>query len=80
MIRWWPAAGVVLLIAVGLVVGKGSTSLAAGFLAGGQAHPGLARPLLVFTDGRVVVALWAFLLAIVVVRRRPRQAAVVAVA
>ena len=80
MIRWWPAAGVVLLVAVGLVVGKGSTSLDDGFLAAGQAHPGLARLLLVFTDGRVVVALWAFLLAIVVVRRRPRQAAVVAVA
>ncbi|HYJ54959.1 MAG TPA: PA-phosphatase [Mycobacterium sp.] len=80
VIRWWPVAGLALLTALGLVVGKGSTPPDDWFLAAGEAHPELGRVLLVFTDGRVVFALWAILLAIVLVRRHRRPTAVVAVA
>jgi hypothetical protein len=73
VIRWWPVGGLALLTALGLVVGKDSTALDDWFLAAGAAHPGLGRLLLMFTDGRVVCALWAILLAIVLVRRRRRS-------
>jgi len=80
VIRGWPVVGLALLTALGLVVGEGSTPLDDWFRAAGQTHPRLGRLLLLFTDGRVVFALWVILLAIVLIRRRPRPVAVVAVA
>nr|WP_159230328.1 PA-phosphatase [Mycolicibacterium vanbaalenii] len=64
---------------LGLAVGTGSTPVDDWFQDLGQTHrlPGF---LLVFTDGRVTLTVWALLLAIVVIRRRWRPAAVVAVA
>lgn len=79
MIRGWPPIGLTGLILLGLVVGKGSTPLDDWFFAVGERYPWLGR-LLVFTDGRVILALWAVVLATVLIRRRWRPAAVVAVA
>ncbi|MDZ4232192.1 MAG: PA-phosphatase, partial [Dietzia sp.] len=69
-------AGLTLL---GLAVGNGSTPLDDWFLAAGETYPWLGK-LLVFTDGRVILTLWAVVLATVLIRRRWRLAAVMAVA
>lgn len=72
-------AGLAVMTLLGLAVGRGSTPVDDWFQDLGQTH----RPigwLLVFTDGRVTLTLWAILLVIVVIRKRWRLAAVVAVA
>ena len=79
MIRGWPVVGVAGLVLLGLAVGKGSTPLDDWFLVVGETYPWLGR-LLVFTDGRVILALWAAVLATVLIRRSWRPAVVVAVA
>jgi hypothetical protein len=76
-VRWWPLVGLAGLVAVGLAVGKGTTPLDAWFTRAGEEHRLLGR-LLFFTDGRVVVAVWAIVLAATVFRGRWRLAAVVA--
>lgn len=68
-------AGLVLL---GLAVGEGSTPLDDWFHNLGDERQGL-RQLLVFTDGRVLLALWAIVLIVALVQRRWRLAAVTAV-
>lgn len=67
------------LILVGLAVGKGSTPLDDWFHDLGDRRPGL-RDLLVFTDGYVVLTLWAVVLIVALVTRRWRLAVVTAVA
>lgn len=70
--------GLALLTLLGLAVGGGSTRLDDWFQAAGAAQPGLGM-LLVFTDGRVTLALWALVLVFAALRRRWRLAAVAAV-
>lgn len=79
MLRWWPLTGLAGLTLLGLAVGRGSTPLDDGFLAAGEAYPWLGG-LLVFTDGRVMMGVWALVLSVVLYRRRWRLAAVVAAA
>ena len=78
-VRWWPLVGLMGLVAVGLAVGTGSTPLDDWFKRAGAAHPDLGR-LLVFTDGRMVFALWAVTLTVALFRRRWRLGAVIVVA
>ncbi|MDT5326333.1 MAG: hypothetical protein QOF25_3485 [Mycobacterium sp.] len=78
-VRWWPLVGLAALVALGLVVGKGSTPLDDWFTRTGEVHPFLGK-LLFFTDGRVVFVVWAIVLAATLLRRRWRLAAVIAVA
>jgi membrane-associated phospholipid phosphatase len=76
VLRWWPPIGILAMVALGLVVGDGTTRLDDWFTHAGDAHPGVAR-LLFFTQP---VVLGALLLAAVVValwRRRWRMALVV---
>jgi hypothetical protein len=77
-VRWWPLVGLAALVALGLVVGKGSTPLDDWFTRTGEEHPLLGR-LLFFTDGRVVFVACAIVVAAALVRRRWRFAAVIAV-
>jgi hypothetical protein len=77
--RWWPAAGLVGLIVVGLIVGKGSTPLDDWFRHTGDAHPGLGM-LLFFTDGRVSAAVAVSTLCASAFQRRWRLALVTLVA
>ncbi|GAB3235701.1 PA-phosphatase [Mycolicibacterium hippocampi] len=72
-------AGLAVMTLLGLAVGRGSTPVDDWFQDLGQTHRPLGW-LLVFTDGRVTLTLWAILLAIVVLQKRWRLAAVVAVA
>ena len=79
MVVWcWPVVGLALLTLLGLAVGKGSTALDDWFQVAGAAHPGVGR-LLVFTDGRVTLTLWALVLVVAALRRQWRLAAVAAV-
>ncbi|VEG51519.1 PA-phosphatase-like phosphoesterase [Mycolicibacterium aurum] len=66
------------LIVLGLAVGKGSTPLDDWFQQLGGRYPELGR-LLVFTDGRVVLTLWAIVVIVALLQRRWRLAAVAAV-
>jgi hypothetical protein len=75
-VRWWPPIGLLAMVALGLVVGRGSTRLDDWFIRAGEAHEDLGR-LLVFTDGRVTFAVWAIVLATAVFQRRWRVGAVV---
>jgi hypothetical protein len=77
-VRWWPLVGLAALVALGLVVGKGSTPLDDWFTRTGEEHP-LLGSLLFFTDGRVVFVVWAIVLTTTLLRRRWRFAAVIAV-
>ena len=77
-VRWWPLVGLAALVALGLVVGKGSTPLDDWFTRTGEEHP-LLGSLLFFTDGRVVFVVWAIVLTATLLRRRWRFAAVIAV-
>jgi membrane-associated phospholipid phosphatase len=74
-VRWWPLVGLAAMVLLGLVVGKGTTPLDDWFIRTGDAHPLLGR-LLFFTDGRVVFVAWAIVVAVALVRRRWRFAAV----
>jgi hypothetical protein len=76
--RWWPLAALTGLVALGLVVGRGSTPLDDWFKHTGSANAYLGR-LLFFTDGRVVAAAWAIVLVGAVIRRRRRLALVIVV-
>jgi hypothetical protein len=77
-IRWWPPIGLLAMVLLGLAVGKGSTPVDGWFTRFGHDHPHLGW-LLVFTDGRLVVALFAVTLVVALYRRRWRLAAVVVV-
>ncbi|WP_231750717.1 phosphatase PAP2 family protein [Mycobacterium sp. NAZ190054] len=68
----------VALVLLGLAVGKGSTPVDQWFQQLGGRHPELGY-LLVFTDGRVVVALCAVVFVAALVQRKWRLAAVTAV-
>lgn len=79
MIRWWPVLALAGLTLLRLAVGAGSTPADDVFQRLGAEHPGLGR-LLWVTDPRVVFVPWAITVAVVLLRRRWRSAAVVAVA
>jgi hypothetical protein len=75
-VRWWPLIGLSAMVALGLVVGRGSTSIDDWFTDLGHAHHVLGR-LLFFTDPRVLVGLLAVGVVVVLYQRRWRLAAVV---
>ena len=79
MARWWPVAGLAVMTLLGFAVGRGSTPVDDWFQDLGRTYQPLGW-LLVFTDGRVTLTVWAILLVIVVIRNRWRLAAVVAAA
>lgn len=74
-IRWWPLIGFVSLVLLGLLVGKGSTTIDDWFIRFGRAHRSSSL-LLSFTDARLVVALFAVAVLVALYRRRWRLAAV----
>lgn len=78
-VRWWPVAGLVGLVVVGLAVGKASTPLDDWFRHVGDVHPAVGN-LLIFTDGRVTVAIGVITLCALLFRRRWRLAIVAALA
>ena len=73
MIRFWPPIALAAMVALGLAVGKGSTSLDDWFHQYGR---GPAKWLLLFTDPRVLAILLAGTLAVAVYQRRWRLAVV----
>jgi hypothetical protein len=75
-VRWWPLIGLSAMVALGLVVGRGSTSIDDWFTDLGHAHHVLGR-LLFFTDPRVLVGLLAVGVVVVLYQRRWRLAAAV---
>lgn len=77
-IRWWPPIGLFAMVLLGLAVGKGSTPVDDWFIDFGRTHRSV-HALLHFTDGRLVVALFAVTLVVALHRRRWRLAAVVVV-
>ena len=77
-VRWWPVVGLAGLTLLGLVVGKRATPLDDWFTRAGEEHPTLGK-LLFFTDPRMLVGLWAIVLAASLLRRRWRLAAMVVV-
>jgi hypothetical protein len=74
-LRWWPAVGLLALVLLGLLVGRGSTPVDDWFLRFGDTHP-RASVLLLFTEARILVLLYLVVAAIALVRRRWRLAAV----
>ncbi|TQF74153.1 hypothetical protein FK531_05770 [Rhodococcus spelaei] len=80
LLRWWPPMGVLAMIALGLAVGRGSTSVDAAFLDDAREVTG-QRPtwLLAFTDWWLLGPVLAASLAVALWRRQWRLAAVVAV-
>lgn len=78
VVRWWPLVSLAGLTLLGLAVGPGLTPLDAEVSRVGEDYPALGK-LLFFTEPRVLVALWAIVLAVVMFRRRWRYAAVVVV-
>ncbi len=77
-IRWWPAVGFLALTSLGVVVGKGSTALDDWFLAIGDAHPWV-YDLLLFTDGRLVILVFAGTIVAALARKQWRLAAAAAI-
>ena len=73
MIRLWPPIALAAMVALGLAVGKGSTSVDDWFHQYGR---GPAKWLLLFTDPRVLAILLAGTLAVAVYQRRWRLAVV----
>jgi hypothetical protein len=78
VIRWWPAIGMLAMVLLGVVVGKGSTTIDDWFTRTGHHNRFLGR-LLFFTDPRVLGVLLLAALLAAIYRRRWRVAAVVAV-
>jgi hypothetical protein len=78
VIRWWPPVGLLTMALLGVVVGKGSTTIDDWFTRTGHDNPLLGR-LLFFTDPRVLAVLLLGALLVATYRRRWRVAAVVAV-
>jgi hypothetical protein len=76
-VRWWPLVGLVGLVALGLLVGKGSTPLDDWFTRSGATHAWLGR-LLFFTDLRVLVTVALLVVAAALCQRRWRLAVVCA--
>lgn len=76
---WWPPVGLAALVALGVAVGKGSTSLDDWFHQLGRDYPLIGR-LLFFTDGRTMFVVAGIVLATALLKRRWRFAAVFAVA
>lgn len=78
VLRWWPPVGILGMVLLGLIVGKGSTPLDDWFQNVRHTHRWLAY-LLYFTDGQAVVLLCALVVGAALVQRRWRAAAVFAV-
>jgi hypothetical protein len=78
VIRWWPPIGLLAMALLGVVVGKGSTTIDEWFSRTGNENPFLGR-LLFFTDPRVLAALLLGALLVAMYRRRWRAVVVVAV-
>ncbi len=78
VIRWWPPIGLLAMVLLGVVVGKGSTTIDDWFSRTGDDNPFLGR-LLFFTDPRVLAVLLLGALLVAMYRRRWRMVAVVAV-
>lgn len=77
-VRWWPPAGLLAMIALGLTVGKNSTAVDDVFQQTGQATRPYSGLLLFFTDPRTLTAMLVIAVGITVWRRRWRLAAVMA--
>jgi membrane-associated phospholipid phosphatase len=75
-LRWWPPIGILVMVALGLVVGGGSTPLDDWFIHVGDARPGFAR-LLFFTQPLLLAALLLAAFVGALWRRRRRLALVV---
>ena len=73
--RLWPPVGVLAMLALGLLVGKGSTDIDDWFLHDLRLHG--HRMLLIFIDWRLLLAIWIGCAGYAVWRRRWRLAAVV---
>lgn len=78
VVRWWPPVGLLGMVLLGIAVGKGSTPIDDWFIHFGRAHRSVYA-LLVFTDARLVVLLFAMTVAVGSYRRRWRLAVVAAV-
>ena len=77
-LKWWPAVGLPLMVALGLVVGDSSTRVDDWFTRnGGNAHPVLGM-LLFFTEPLLLLLLLVAAVAVALYRRRWRLAAVAA--
>jgi len=77
-LKWWPAVGLPLMVALGLVVGDRSTRVDDWFIRNGwDAHPVLGK-LLFFTEPLLLQLLLVAALAVALYRRRWRLAAVAA--
>ncbi|MBJ7341714.1 PA-phosphatase [Mycolicibacterium sp.] len=77
LIRWWPPVGILVMVALGLLVGVGSTPLDDWFIRTGATHPVLEE-LLWFTHPPVLQGLVVFAVVVALYRRRWRLAAIVA--
>ncbi len=77
-IRWWPPAGLLAMVLLGLVVGKGSTRVDVWFIGTANTHTDLRR-LLLFTSPELVALTFFLAVAFALYRRRWRLAAIVAV-
>jgi membrane-associated phospholipid phosphatase len=75
-LRWWPPIGILAMVALGLVVGDGSTCLDDWFIDVGNAHPGFDR-LLFFTQPLLLEGLLLAAVGVALWRRRWRLALVV---
>jgi hypothetical protein len=77
-VRWWPPIGVAAMLALGLLVGKGSTPIDDWFVRdAGHAVGTIVRWLLIFTEWWLLVPVLAACLGVALYRRRWRLAAVV---
>ena len=77
-IRWWPPAGLLAMVLLGLVVGNGSTPVDDWFIETANAHADLRR-LQFFTSPKLVALTFLLTVGFVLYRRRWRLAAVVLV-
>jgi membrane-associated phospholipid phosphatase len=73
VLRWWAPTGIVAMIALGLLVGAGSTRLDDRFIGAGDAHRGFGR-LLLFTEPVLLGLLLLAAVAVGLWRRRWRLA------
>jgi hypothetical protein len=77
-IRWWPPAGLLAMVLLGLLVGKGSTPVDDWFIRTADTHTDLRR-LLLFTSPKLVALTFFLAVTFALYRRRWRLAAIVVV-